>query len=96
MWERDPQLFVRRYGVSRKEAQRFRCTAEHLVARHQGGNNGQANIVAACQFCNRARHRKKEPLSASDHIAHVRKRLTRGKWLPHHLHALFYTASGAT
>ena len=31
-------------------------TAEHLVARMDGGKNTRDNIVAACRRCNAARH----------------------------------------
>lgn len=33
----------------------FKCTAEHLVARREGGMNIQENIVAACWWRNTAR-----------------------------------------
>lgn len=32
-------------------------TAEHLVARMDGGNDVPGNIVAACEECNAARHK---------------------------------------
>jgi 5-methylcytosine-specific restriction endonuclease McrA len=32
------------------------CTAEHLVARMDGGRDTRDNIVAACRRCNAARH----------------------------------------
>jgi 5-methylcytosine-specific restriction endonuclease McrA len=31
-------------------------TAEHLVARMNGGGNTRSNIVAACRRCNASRH----------------------------------------
>jgi 5-methylcytosine-specific restriction endonuclease McrA len=31
-------------------------TAEHLVARMDGGKDSRANVVAACRRCNAARH----------------------------------------
>ena len=41
----------------------LRCTAEHLVARCEGGKNSRENIAAACWECNDNRHRTKRPLS---------------------------------
>lgn len=35
------------------------CTAEHLKARCEGGQDTAANIVAACWWCNSQRHRRK-------------------------------------
>ncbi|WP_254782667.1 HNH endonuclease, partial [Lysobacter sp. yr284] len=32
-----------------------RCTAEHLIARHEGGRNRRENIAAACWLCNQRR-----------------------------------------
>jgi hypothetical protein len=57
------------------------CTAEHLVAKRDGGGNSQENIVAAHAFCNRARHARKCPMSHTKYRDHVQKRVAAGKWL---------------
>jgi len=59
MWESDPEAFANTHGISLVQAQRFKCTAEHLVARSDGGTDARANIVAACLHCNQTRHRMK-------------------------------------
>jgi hypothetical protein len=56
MWLTHPERFASRHGLSEREAWRFKCTAEHLVARCDGGSDSQTNIVAACRFCNATRH----------------------------------------
>lgn len=60
----------------------LRCTAEHLRARCDGGGNGASNVVAACWFCNRTRHRCKQPLDPEAYRAKVRRQMELGKWLP--------------
>lgn len=59
----------------------LRCTAEHLLPRSEGGTDRAENIVAACLFCNRTRHRAKRPRSPEAHRAHVRRRMAKGRWL---------------
>ena len=60
----------------------MRCTAEHLTARCEGGDNGRSNIVAACWHCNHTRHKCKRPLDPLRYQAKVKRRLARGAWLP--------------
>ena len=59
----------------------LRCTAEHLLPRSEGGANSAKNIVAACLYCNNARHRRKRPPSPEAHRAHVQQRMAAGRWL---------------
>ena len=47
------------------------CTAEHLVARQDGGEDSAENVVAACHYCNRRRHARPHPLSAAEYLRHV-------------------------
>jgi hypothetical protein len=47
------------HGLSLKHAKRRKCTAEHLVARRDGGADVQSNIAAACLDCNLTRDRRK-------------------------------------
>jgi hypothetical protein len=56
------------------------ASAEHLVARRDGGGNGPENIVAAHELCNGRRHRCKTPLSPNAFEALVRGRLDKGRW----------------
>ncbi|WP_424973218.1 HNH endonuclease [Dinoroseobacter sp. S76] len=81
MWDKNnksPHWPTERFDPLPKELQ---CTAEHLLAKSEGGRDEPRNIVAACRFCNEARHRCKTPKSPSDHRAHVRKRMAKGRWL---------------
>lgn len=80
MWASDPASFARHYGLSHRRARRHRVTAEHLIARSNAGRNEEANIVAACAYCNMGRHRTAKPLAPEAHGLKVRKRLAAGKW----------------
>ncbi|TBE93130.1 HNH endonuclease [Rhizobium leguminosarum] len=57
-----------------------KCTAEHLVARSDGGSNNASNVVAACRYCNQTRHKRKQPLSPEHFRKMVQKRLDVGRW----------------
>jgi 5-methylcytosine-specific restriction endonuclease McrA len=56
--------FLRRRAFAAQAGRCFYChqpmgrdvTAEHLVARVEGGKDSRANIVAACRQCNAGRH----------------------------------------
>lgn len=89
MWETHPQGFIVHYGLSTGLAKRFRCTAEHVEARSDGGKDVAANIVAACLFCNTTRHKAKHPVDAAKHASIVRSRLAKGKWHPPQVTAAF-------
>ncbi len=56
MWTSNARAFAKLLGISRKQALPLRCTAEHLIARQDGGTDAQDNIVAACYACNHERH----------------------------------------
>ena len=71
MWEDAPDDFARIYKLTIADAMAFQCTAEHLKARCDGGRNSRKNIVAACLYCNQARHRSKEAPSPTDHRRNV-------------------------
>ena len=60
----------------------LRCTAEHLLARSEGGGDGTSNIVAACLHCNRTRHKRKRPPEPMSYRSEVRRRVEQGAWLP--------------
>jgi hypothetical protein len=48
MWNINPMRFARRYEITPSQALDFKCTAEHLKARRDGGIDQHANVVAAC------------------------------------------------
>ena len=62
MWLLDVARFAAEFGLTLGQAKLFRCTAEHLVPRCDGGTDARSNIVAACVDCNGTRHRCKMPL----------------------------------
>ncbi|WP_376767606.1 HNH endonuclease signature motif containing protein [Rhizobium leguminosarum] len=76
---------MERFALSLRAAWELRCTAEHLKARRDGGRDIAGNIVAACQFCNGIRHRKKRPKDAASYANFVRSRLEQGRWHPFRL-----------
>jgi 5-methylcytosine-specific restriction endonuclease McrA len=82
MWLTHPERFASRHGLSEREAWRFKCTAEHLVARCDGGPDSQANLVAACQFCNSTRHRFRCAPEPPAYVQHVQRRVRAGRWHP--------------
>ena len=80
MWCADPDIFGRRYGLSEAKARRLQATAEHLIARCEGGSNSAANIVAACRYCNQHRHKAGVALAPAKYQQKVRARLSAGRW----------------
>ncbi len=80
MWRDSPETFAEVHGIKLAQARHFQCTAEHLVARQDGGKDGSLNIAAACIRCNRLRHQRKIPPEPMRYQAHVQKRLDKGKW----------------
>lgn len=88
MWLGSPDAFARTYRIPLGDAARFRCTAEHLVPRQEGGRNTASNIVAACQFCNATRHRRRKALSPALYRIRVRHRLGMYRWHPGRVHHL--------
>ena len=85
MWLKNIKGFAIKHSISISAAARFQCTAEHLTARCDGGNNGKSNIVAACIFCNNKRHQRKFPLAPVKYKEHIQRRLKQGKWHPKEL-----------
>lgn len=82
MWRDTPEAFARRHGLSLRQARHFQCTAEHLVARQDGGRDTQSNIAAACQRCNQRRHKLKAVPEPKEYKALVQKRMSKGGWHP--------------
>ena len=65
MWESDPSEFTARHGISLRKAKHLRCTAEHLIAQQDGGGETAQNIAAACLWCNRMRHARRQDRAPS-------------------------------
>lgn len=80
MWQHSPQEIG--LSPSSKASRLFKCTAEHLVARCEGGTDKADNIVAACFLCNSRRHHFRSPLTPEAYRSHVATRTARGKWHP--------------
>lgn len=82
MWLKQPRELAARFRISEGALSRLRCTAEHLLARKDGGADSGDNIVAACLFCNKTRHRISSQPDPIRYREHVRHRLRAGKWHP--------------
>lgn len=80
MWLDHADAFAKKYKISIKGATIFKCTAEHLLAKQDGGKDGESNIVAACHFCNQNRHKCKKPKDPISYKQFVSSRLGKGKW----------------
>jgi len=85
MWTKNLKEFCQLYRVTEDSAQLLKCTAEHIVARQDGGTNQRTNIVAACLFCNRTRHQEKNALSAEKYKVKVSNLMSKNKWHPIHI-----------
>lgn len=82
MWVTGQTEFAAKYRITGKQARQFQCTGEHLRERQSGGDDSVANVVAACRFCNLARHRHR-PAHAPDPRAfkqRVQQRVADGRW----------------
>ncbi|MUV14365.1 HNH endonuclease [Noviluteimonas gilva] len=81
IWLDDERAFALAWPqLTRKQRSQCRATAEHMQAKQDGGTNRRDNIVAACCYCNRSRHRRRRPLDDIHYRAFVRSRVARGKW----------------
>ena len=87
IWTADSAAFASQFAISARQAMHFQCTAEHLVARQDGGRDEPGNVVAACIHCNRTRHRKKQPPNAGAYRIEVEARVRKGLWHPAWAHA---------
>ncbi|HPE81703.1 MAG: HNH endonuclease [Chromatiaceae bacterium] len=88
MWLHDPDEIAGALGVRSRTISGLQCTAEHLVARQDGGRDTKKNIAAACRTCNGRRHQTREPLSPSEYRIKVLGRVKAGKWHPAPMRAL--------
>ncbi|MDQ4680346.1 hypothetical protein BWP19_02830 [Stenotrophomonas maltophilia] len=70
-------------GLRPRSAALFRCTAEHLLARQDGGKDVADNVVAACHLCNLRRHKRPTPAPSPDaYRVRVQQRMAKGTWRP--------------
>lgn len=81
MWEKEATSFLSQFRLTKRQIPLFRCTAEHLIARCDGGTNIRENIVAACWYCNQTRHRFPNAPDPSTYKKIVTKSSRAGKWL---------------
>ena len=94
MWLEAPEE-LRAPGLSPRTVRGLQCTAEHLVARQDGGRDKRQNIAAACQFCNARRHRRKHPPQPAAYQHLVRRRMSNGRWHPVSIHRATAALAGA-
>lgn len=80
MWLDGQEAYAKKYKITIKQARIFKCTAEHLKAKQDGGKDFENNIVAACHYCNQKRHQCKSPKEPIIYKLFISTRLKRGKW----------------
>jgi 5-methylcytosine-specific restriction endonuclease McrA len=80
MWMENPQEFAKTHSISLKNAKQLLCTAEHVIAKCDGGTNSNENIVASCRHCNKTRHRRKNPPDSQKYKKQVQERVAQKKW----------------
>lgn len=80
MWENDVNTFTAKHKIPFKKAMLLKATAEHLIARKEGGIDTSINIVAACKYCNSTRHKSKLALQPEAYKKRVLSRLNQNKW----------------
>jgi HNH endonuclease len=68
------------YKLTSENNSNLSATAEHLLARQDGGPDSPDNIVATHKICNRRRHICKQPKLPKYHLMHVRRCVLRGGW----------------
>ena len=82
MWQDDAAFFAQVHGLSRKRARWLQASAEHLVARCDGGPDKLENIAAACIWCNKRRHSVKKVKAPEAYQKWVQRLMAQGKWHP--------------
>ncbi|WP_338523640.1 HNH endonuclease [Pseudomonas batumici] len=85
MYVTSPQKYAQLYGCSHRQALQMQCTAEHLVAKCEGGSNRASNIAAACKLCNLRRHQGKVALPSQAYRELVQSKVLEGRWHPFRL-----------
>ena len=84
IWEDDLTDFTTRYGIALRKAKHLQCTAEHLIAQQDGGGETVENVAAACLWCNRMRHLKRQEIAPSPerYKRRVSQLMARRQWHP--------------
>lgn len=85
MWLDNPEWFANAMQISARQLPWFQCTAEHLIARQDGGTDAATNIVAAHRYCNARRHAGGHGRPVEAYRDRVQRRVAQGKWLPNGL-----------
>ena len=80
MWQKDIASFALEHSVTLAQARRLQCTAEHMIAKVDGGGTNRKNIVAACTFCNSRRHRRTIAPAPAPYRNLVQCRVRAGRW----------------
>ena len=80
MWLGSADAFCTQFRLKSGQVVGLQCTAEHLVARQDGGTDCRANVVAACRWCNRTRHARPKAMAVDRYSAHVARRVKQGRW----------------
>jgi hypothetical protein len=80
MWSENPHEFALKHKITLGQAKRYQCTGEHLKAHKDGGTAARSNIVAACLFCNRKRHQRKDPPPPDQYKKMIENRIVQGRW----------------
>lgn len=77
------QKFTALHGLMPKLASQLRCTADHLIARQDGGGDSRENIAAACTWCNRRHLNRSDNAPPFDkYRQRVQRRMAAGVWHP--------------
>ena len=88
MWLGNIDEFAGNFGMKESDIKRFQCTAEHLIARQDGGTDDRGNIVAACLYCNSTRHQASEALPSNEYRKYVMRLIRRQEWHPMEFHRM--------
>lgn len=80
LWEGDLDSFARARKIPASKLVLLQCTAEHLLARQDGGKNSKENIVAACLRCNQTRHKLRPAPSPDSYRTLVQKLVRKERW----------------
>ena len=80
MWLGSADAFCTQFRLRSGQVVGLQCTAEHLVARQDGGTDCLENVVAACQSCNWRRHARPKAMPVDRYRTHVARRVQQGRW----------------
>lgn len=84
IWDTGRETFSRKHRLTSRISKHLQCTAEHLVARQDNGKDTADNIVAACLWCNKMRHyrRQHKAPAPSTYKLRISKLIAAGRWHP--------------